>query len=49
VKLEWDRADKDKSGSLSFKEIMRLLGKLNLKMKEKEAKKRFRAILLYIF
>eukprot|EP00027_Filamoeba_sp_ATCC50430_P001013 CAMPEP_0168555584 /NCGR_PEP_ID=MMETSP0413-20121227/8417_1 /TAXON_ID=136452 /ORGANISM="Filamoeba nolandi, Strain NC-AS-23-1" /LENGTH=837 /DNA_ID=CAMNT_0008586453 /DNA_START=37 /DNA_END=2550 /DNA_ORIENTATION=- len=44
IKAEWDKADKDKSGSLSFKEIVRLLDKLNLKQKEKEVKKKFKEV-----
>jgi uncharacterized protein YjbI with pentapeptide repeats len=44
IKAEWDKADKDKSGSLSFKEIVRLLDKLNLKPKEKEVKKKFKEV-----
>jgi hypothetical protein len=42
IKSEWDKADKDKSGTLDFKEIERLLDKLNLKLKDKEVKKRFK-------
>lgn len=41
IKAEWDLADKDKSGTLDYGEIVRLLKKLNLKMKDKEIKRRF--------
>jgi len=41
IKKEWDIADKDKSGTLDFGEVYHLLKKLNLKLKEKEAKKKF--------
>jgi len=44
LKSEWEKADKDKSGTLSFKEITRLLGRLNLKLKDKEVKKRFKEV-----
>jgi len=44
VKSEWDIADKDKSGSLSFKEVVGLLHKLNLKLKDKEIKKKFKEV-----
>src|SRR5690606_19941490 len=33
IEAEWKKADKDGSGTLSLKEIERLLGKLNVKMK----------------
>jgi len=42
VKKEWDLADGDKSGTLSLKEITKLLEKLNLKLKDKEVKKSLR-------
>lgn len=44
VKTEWEKADKDKSNTLSFKEITSLLHKLNLKLKEKEVKKKFKEV-----
>jgi len=44
IKAEWARADKDGSNSLSFKEVVSLLGKLNLKLKEKEVKQKFKEV-----
>jgi len=44
IKAEWDKADSDKSGALSFKEVVSLLAKFNLKLKEKEVKKIFKEV-----
>lgn len=44
IKQKWDLADKDGSGTLSFKEIVRLVKKLNMKKKTKEMKKFFREV-----
>jgi hypothetical protein len=44
IKIEWDKADTDKSGSLSFKEIVSLLDKFNLKLKEKVVKQFFNEV-----
>jgi len=41
AKEEWDKADKDGSGSLNFKEVVSVLHRLNLKLKDKEIKKKF--------
>jgi Ca2+-binding EF-hand superfamily protein len=42
IKAEWDKADTDKSGNLDFKEVVALLDKLNLKLKESKAQKIFK-------
>lgn len=44
LRSEWDKADADKSGELSFKEIVGLLNKLNLRLKDKDIKKRFKEV-----
>jgi len=44
VKIEWDKADKDKSGSLDFKEVVSLLKTLNLKLKDKVIKEKFKEV-----
>jgi len=44
IKAEWDKADTDKSGSLTFKEVVGLLHKLNLKLKDKDIKKKFKEV-----
>jgi len=44
IKAEWDKADADKSGTLTFKEIQKLLNKLNLKLKDKDVKRRFKEV-----
>jgi len=44
VKKEWDIADSDKSGSLSFSEVEKLVFKMNIKIKEKELKKQFQFV-----
>lgn len=42
MKAEWDKADSDKSGSLTLKEVTGLLDKLNLKLKKTDVKKKFK-------
>eukprot|EP01114_Cavostelium_apophysatum_P013700 TRINITY_DN3379_c0_g1_i2.p1 TRINITY_DN3379_c0_g1~~TRINITY_DN3379_c0_g1_i2.p1 ORF type:complete len:538 (-),score=201.55 TRINITY_DN3379_c0_g1_i2:371-1984(-) len=44
IKVEWDKADSDKSGTLSFNEVHSLLKKLNFKPKKKESKRRFKEV-----
>lgn len=44
IKKQWDLCDSDKSGSLSFKEISRLLNKLNVKFAKKKAKGMFKKV-----
>ncbi len=44
LKKEWEHADKDKSGTLTFKEVLRLLDSLNIKMKEKAIKMKFKVV-----
>jgi len=44
VKVEWEKADKDKSGTLEFKEVVALLKKLNLKLKDKVVKEKFKEV-----
>lgn len=44
IKKEWDLADKDKSGSLDYNEIVRLTKKLNLKLKQKKIKEIFKSV-----
>lgn len=44
IRIEWERADSDKSGTLSFKEMVSLIKKLNMKVKEKDAKKIFKLV-----
>ena len=42
MKKEWGLADKDGNGVLSLKEVIRLLGKFNLKLKDKVVKATFK-------
>jgi len=44
IKAEWEKADKDGSGSLTFKEVSSLLHRFNLKLKDKEVKKKFQEV-----
>jgi phosphatidylinositol phospholipase C, delta len=44
IKEAWKQADKDGDGTLSFKEVKRLLGKLNVKKPEKYVKTMFNEV-----